>query len=339
VPLLDRADPRRSLVLCLGLAAGGYGLVALLPFALPALALALLVVGVGFGSNALLVKALAGAADAGRLTRYSALNVAVNAGAALGPLGQTWLFLHLGPRSSFAAAAACFAAAAILMSRYPSHASTRARAPVSWLRTLRHCLAIVNVRVAVIAYGLLLLLATQLYAVLPLMATRLLHATDLLGVYFALNAVVVVVAQMPATRLAAALGISPANLIRLGFLSYGVGFLLLWLWPVWQVAFVMVVTCSLAEVLIPPGLDSILASALPASMRVSGFALTAAAAASGEAIGLSIGVAAAGQLALHGELQDWYGVLAVAAAAAIAPTALMAAGPRLGTPAPRDPEG
>jgi MFS family permease len=113
------------------------------------------------------------------------------------------------------------------------------------------------------------------------------------------------------------LGMSPGVMLRLGFASYGIGFLLLWLWPAWGTAFAMVACCSLAEVLVPPGIDSTMAAALPPRMRVSGFSVSAAASAAGDAAGLSIGVLGAGQLAIHHQLQLWYGVLAGCAAVAM----------------------
>jgi DHA1 family multidrug resistance protein-like MFS transporter len=326
-PLFNGLEPRLALLLSLAAAAAGYGAVSALPPAPLTLALAAVLVGAGYGSNGLVVKALAASRPERRLVRYSALNVAVNTGAAVGPLVETWLFLHAGPRSAFVAAAATFAVATLILLRLPPDRPWEPAGAGDWLRMLGHCLTIRGVRRAMVAFTGLMFLTSQLYAILPLAATRLLDAADLLGVYFAVNAVLVVVLQLPVTRLAARLAISPDRLIRAGFASYALGFLALWIWPTWQTAFAMVLCCSLAEVLVPPGIDSLMAASVPPSMRVSGFSLSTAAGALGEVAGVSIGVAAAGQLALHHELQVWYGILAAGAVAALGLAVLMAGRP------------
>lgn len=322
-PLVTGFEPRRAMVACLGAASASYLAVALLPPSAPALALAALAVGAGYGTTGLLVKALAAGRAERRLIRYSALNVAINVGAAVGPLIVTWVFFHIGSRGVFVFAAACFAAAVPFVLGLPTLRPESAGA-VEWLRGLRACLGLPGVRRAAYAGVWLFFLSSQLYAILPLAATRLLNAADLLGALFTLNAVLVVGLQLPVTQLATRLRLSPTGMILLGFAGYGIGFLLLWLWPAWWTAFVMVSCCSLAEILVPPGMDSIMAGAVPFGMRVPAFTISAACGAIGDAAGLSIGVLVAGQLALHHGLQLWYGVLTGCAAVAILGTVLLA---------------
>jgi MFS family permease len=179
------------------------------------------------------------------------------------------------------------------------------------------------VRQSILVRILLFVMTSQLYAVFPLAATRMLDAAALLGIYFTVNAILVSLGQIPVTRLAVALSASPRALIAGGFASYSLGFLVLWLWPNRLVAFVMVAACSLAEMLIPPPTDSLVGSALPDSLRVAGFTLNMLAAAVGEAVGVFTGVWAAGRLSQGGRLSLWYGALAIASLGAVILTALV----------------
>lgn len=315
-PLLDRVEPRRALGTVLGCAAAGYAVLASAAASTAVLVVALPIVGTAFGCNALLVKALTATYDRDRIVRYSALNAALNAGAALGPLVGTALFFASTPRATFALASACFALGAVVALRLP--ARTGERPPrVPWLDSLRTCASSRDVRRAVVAMAWVFVFASQLYAVLPLAATHLLGSPHLLGVCFALNALVVVALQMPVARLAVRLDVAPRALLALGFVSYGAGFLLLWAWPSWPAALAMVVTCSIAEVLMPPAVDATMAAALPPSMRVSGFSLNSVAGALGEGAGVGLGVAAARHLADAGRLELWYAVLALCALVAL----------------------
>lgn len=327
-PLLDRMPARSALMLCLSAGAAGYLVLSALPYTTATFAAAVLLVGAGFGGNTLRVYALASGREEGRLYRYSALNVATNVAAAIGPLFGTWLFLHLGPRSPFALAAATFVAAMALLLRVPGEDLEHAARPQGFIRALGTCLASPGVRQSIVVRTLLFVMTSQLYAVFPLAATRMLNAAGLLGIYFTVNALLVSVGQIPVTRLAMALAASPRVLISAGFASYSLGFLSLFLWPNRLVAFAMVAGCSLAEMLIPPPTDSLVGSALPDSLRVAGFTLNMLAAALGEAVGVFSGVWAAGQLIPGRRLSLWYGVLALASFGAVIVTALMVRRPR-----------
>jgi MFS transporter, DHA1 family, multidrug resistance protein len=322
-PVLDRLPPRPALMLCLALGIAGYMLLSLLPYSSATFAAAVLLAGAGFGGNTLRVYALASGQETGRLYRYSALNVATNVAAAIGPLFGTWLFLHLGPRSPFALATAAFLAAAALVLLIPGESLEQPARSEGWWSALRACLASPGLRQSMLVRTLLFVMTSQLYAVFPLAATRMLDAAGLLGIYFTVNALLVSVGQIPVTRLAMALSASPRALIAAGFASYSLGFALLWLWPNRVVAFGMVAACSLAETLIPPPTDSLVGSALPDSLRVAGFTLNMLAAAAGEAVGVFTGVWAAGRLSQGGKLSLWYGVLALISFGAVVLTTLL----------------
>jgi MFS transporter, DHA1 family, multidrug resistance protein len=316
-PVLDGLPPRAALLLSVWLAALAYLALAFFPPAVLPMVAALPLVGAGYGSNSLLVKALAAGREHGRLIRYGSINAALNAGAALGPLLGTWLFLHVSGRAAFAMAGGCFAAAGLVVLGLRHHGRAALGPRVHWIPALRRCLAVPDLRRALVFTAVAFFLYSQLYTILPISATGLLGAPDALGAYFALNAVLVIGAQIPISRRASRGTAPPARLVQLGYASFGVGYLLVWLWPTWQVAFLAVVAWSLAEMLVLPGIDAITAGALPAELRISGFSLASVAMAAGEGSGSFVGVAAAGQLVLHHQLRDWYGVLALCAVAAI----------------------
>ena len=316
-PVLDRLQPRAALLLSVSLAGMAYLALAVFPPAVLPMILALPMAGAGYGSNALMVKALAAGRERGRLIRYGSINAALNAGAAIGPLLATWLFLHVSARSAFAMASVCFAAAGLVLLGLRRPGRPAPGPPVHWAAALRRCLAVPDLRSALVFTAVTFFLYSQLYTILPISATHLLGAPDALGAYFALNALLIIGAQIPISRRASRSSSPPARLVQLGFACFGAGYLLVWLWPTWQVAFLAVVAWSLAEMLVLPGIDAITAAALPGELRISGFSLAAVATAAGEGSGSFVGVAAAGQLVVHHQLATWYGVLALCAAAAV----------------------
>lgn len=327
-PVLDRLQPRTALMLSLGAAALGYVALAVFPPAALLLLPVLPLVGAGYGSNALLVKSMVAGGERGRLVRYAAVSAGMNAGSALGPLLGVWLFLHVGANSAFAMAAACFAGAGLITFWLPRRPAAGAASHVSWLDSLRSCLGIAGFRRALLFIGLLFFLYSQLYATLPLAATQLLGTPDLLGPFFALNAVLVICAQIPISRLISAASIPPGRLVKLGYATYAISFLFFWLWPNWGVAFAAMVGWSLAEMLLLPGIDAMTASALPPRLRISGFSLGSVAMALGEGSGAFVGVAVAGQLALNHQLRAWYGALFGCAVAAVVIAVVVGGGTR-----------
>jgi hypothetical protein len=153
-------------------------------------------------------------------------------------------------------------------------------------------------------------LYTQSYATLPLFVSEGVHRSDLLGSVFALNAILVVVGQLPVSRLVTSLRIPSSQLVLLAFLPFALGFTILWLVPQLPTIYIAVFLWTLGEMLLMPALDTLVAEGALMEYKQTGFALNSLAVSLGEGIGNFIGVAIAGFLLQSGHLSTLYTFLA-----------------------------
>lgn len=330
-PVMDRLPARTALLTSVGLTAAGYLGLAATSGPLPLLVL-LPVIGAGYGTNSLIVKALAAEGRAGgdrALLRYASINTGLNVAAAVGPWLGNVLFFETSPRHVFLMAAATSAAAGLLALRQPATAWRRA-GDVSWLAGLRTSLSIPELRDAALLLAMGFFLYSQLFATLPVVTKDLLGTPHLLGTFFAVNAVLVICLQLPVSRLSLRRGLGHRQLIPGGYVLYAAGFALLWAAPTWQAAYAAVALWTLGEMVLVPSVDVMVASSVPRELRLIGFSLTAVAMAVGEGAGSFFGVSLAGRLGPSGDLRHLYAVFAV--------VALLALGVAVATRRPRSPD-
>ena len=314
--LVSRLSPRQAVVGSMLLGAAGYAGIAFTSD--PALLVVFLpLVGAGYGSNELVVKSLAAETqERSRLLRYATINTGLNVAAAVGPLIGNTVFLHWEPRGVFVVAAAAFAVAAIAALRLPNGRPTGVRT-VRATRTMLDLLREPLVRHVLLLIALGFLLYAQLFATLPLAAHSLLDAPEVLGGYFVLNAILAGVGQVPINRLAQRLGAEPNTLVRMSYGCFGAGFALLWLFPRWEVGYASVALWTLGEILLGPAVDTLLAGAVPAGLRILAFTLAAGAMALGEGLGALTAIPLAGYLADEGRFADLYFALLVLAGVSV----------------------
>lgn len=311
-PLLDHLSPRAALLIATAL--GSIGYFGLLFTAQPLLMmLCFIIIGVGYGSNAILIKVLAAPGQGtSRLMRYASINTSLNIGAAVGPVIGNTLFLHWNPHLLFFFPAGMFALAGLVSLMLPT-AETQQQQRVRWITMLGQALNLPIVRQNLLFVFAGFFLYSQLFATLPLITNTLFHTPELLSSFFALNALIIVFGQVPATRLLVSLKLSPRLLLRTSFLMYVAGFVLIWLLPYWQVAYPAVVLWTTGEMLIFPSLDTLLAGEITAELRVTCFSLSAVAVAFAEGIGSLLGVWIIGYLTPLNQLRQLYLLFAIIA--------------------------
>ena len=327
-PLIDQLSPRIALLLSTSLGCLGY--IGLIFVSHPLLLLALFcVIGIGYGSNALLIKALAASGvGASRLLRYASINTGLNIGAAIGPIVGNTLFLHWNPHLLFLFPACMFALAGFICLLFQGEEKHEA-VQSHWIKSLHSALQYSIVRQNMLFVFAGFFLYSQIFSTLPLVTRLLFHAPDLLSSYFALNALLIVLVQIPATRLMISIGLSPRLLLRVSLLMYTAGFILIWLLPYWQIAFPAVVLWTGGEMLLFPALDTMMAAEIPASLRITCFSLSAVAVAFGEGFGSLLGVWVVGVLSPLGQIRHLYVFFAVFAAVTLAAALLIIRRPRV----------
>ncbi len=312
-PLIDRFSPRTALLFATLF--GSLGYVGLVFASHPLLLMALFcVIGIGYGSNSLLLKSLAASGPgASRLIRYASINMGLNIGAAVGPIVGNTLFLHWNPHLLFLFPACMFVLAGITCLLFPA-TETHAAVQGHWIESMRSAFRYSAMRQNMLFVFAGFFLYSQIYSTLPLVTSLLFHTPELLSSFFALNALLNILFTIPATRFAVSIGLSPRLLLYMGLLMYMAGFILIWLLPYWSLAFPAVALWTGGEMLIFPALDTMMAEGIPASLRITSFSLSAVAVAFGEGLGSLLGVWVVGFLAPTGQIRHLYMLFAVFAA-------------------------
>ncbi|MFF8566777.1 MFS transporter [Streptomyces albidoflavus] len=319
---LERFPARGCMTGGLLLAAGAFmALAARPPF--PVLLALLLVAGCGISVNGLTVRAYVALAVPGSGSRhklFTAVNLAVNVAAALGPVAGTFLVWAGRDERLWLAVGGCYLlAAATTRLMMPPVPATRGE-----VSTLRRRLSVVRSILrspyarrlaAVTAVGWFVY--AQLFSALPLFLADLVDRRAV-AAYFTANAVAVILLQAPVSALVARrleAGASPLALLRHGCLLLALAFPLMGIVAQrpWLV-FAGVVVFSLGEALYVPLVDTAFADLAPESAYES-FNARQIVTAAGESLGSFAG--AAGYLALAGHLGHGAWFLLVGAAALV----------------------
>lgn len=320
-PLVDRLPMHQATFLALFLTSLGYLGMAVIRTPLLVMPL-LLVVGVGHGTNALLVKTLAahsGSSDkSGKspFLRYASLSTALNLGSAIGSVVGSTLLVHGSAGGVFLLAAIMYALSGLIAMRLPSKELGESRRP-NWGTGLRLSLKLPALQRAMLFAFLGWFLLTQLYSSLPLFVSTAVHRPELLGSVFALNAVLVVAGVLPLSKIIVRLRLPVSQLVLFGFLSFAGGFALLWFFPYWQVVYAAVVLWTLGEMLLTPALDTLVAEGALFEYKHIAFTLNTIAVGLGEAIGNFVGVALAGWLIRYGNVSYFYALFTLGAVGAM----------------------
>jgi len=317
--LADRFGRRQLLVLALALRVVGY-----LAFAaagsVAAFVAAAVLVGAGGAVLAPAIKALIAEEGGDRvLDGYALRNVAVNVGAALGPLlGSVMLVWNFDIAFLIAAGAQGGALLLVLRGVPPGPSTAQREAgdvrPAS-LATLVRDGRLVRLTLASIGFWIPY---TQLGLSFPLYIESEVDASWIVGVFAAANAALCVLLQTPVLgRASRAFGYSA--LLPAGMASVAAGFLCLAALPVLIGAGVFVVLFSLGEILVLTTLDTATGGLAPAGGSGAYFGFGALGWAAGALLGGTIGGAVYDAAASEGALRlVWLGYAAIALGAGAA---------------------
>lgn len=321
-PLANRFPIKQAVCLALFLTSLGYlglffakTLLLIIPL--------LLVVGIGHGTNALLVKTMVANAKTqankqnnSTFLRYSLLTTGINLMAAIGSFTGSTLLVHSSARGVFILASGMYALSGFITLGLPSQEHSQLQS-TNWSAGLSRSLRVPALWRAGLAAAFGWFLYTQSYATLPLFVSEGVHRIDLLGTMFALNALLVVLVQLPISKAMTYLRLPIADSIFLAFLSFAAGFALLWLVPTWQMIYVSVSLWTLGEILLMPALDTLVAVGGLAEYKQVAFTLNSVAISLGEGAGNLVGLSLAGWLLKSGNLNTLYAILSLCALTAL----------------------
>ncbi|WP_460834998.1 MFS transporter [Nocardioides hungaricus] len=245
--------------------------------------------GVGYGAIVLAIKVqlVGDQTDAGeRLSALSRLAIALNLGAAVGPVLAGLALSEVGSSRTFFGAAVIALTSAVLASRMPSGNVTRTeKFQFSALRRV----ADLDVAIALASVVVAFAFYAQLASVLPLVVNSAL-GVRFVGLVFVVNAVVVMAAQIPVTRLIDSVPSLDRQAGPVGLVLFVVGFATLAVSSGIVGVVVSVVAISLAECVVLPFVERYLADRLAQDGLAVAFTLSAVAMGVGETLGSLVGV-------------------------------------------------
>ncbi|HEU5226169.1 MAG TPA: MFS transporter [Ktedonobacteraceae bacterium] len=324
-PVIDRFPVHQATFMALFLT--GFSYLGMSVAKTPILVMALLLsAGIGHGTNSLLVKTLAAHSTNSKKSevkllffRYASLTTGINIAAAVGAFAGSTLLFHWSASVVFLLAATAYILAGLIAMCLPSNQLEEQQRP-KWGAGLKLSLRRLPLWRAMLFAFMGWFLYTQSYASLPLFVSDAVHRPDLLGSVFALNAILVVIGQVPLSRLIIRLHVSILQIIILAFLAFAGGFALLWFFPIWQIVYAAVALWTLGEILLMPALDTLVADGALAEHKQVAFTLNAAAVSLGEGIGNFIGVSGAESLLNSGNLHYLYTFFTLGAISAMVMT-------------------
>jgi MFS transporter, DHA1 family, multidrug resistance protein len=258
---------------------------------LPWVGVALL--GIGYGAVVLSIKvALVEAAETedARLRVLAWLSMGVNLGAAIGPSAAGLLLSSSGARAALiAGAVVCSTAAGV--SLLVSSPLGKADSPQFRWRDLA-CAFTPGVRFQLLVLMVAFFLYAQLSSTLPVHVARS-SGPALIGLVFTLNALIVIVLQVPVTIFTERSPGSDRHAAPAGLFLFGAGFAILAISSELSAVLGCVFLISIAECLLLPYVERDLAQRLQGRGLAVAFSLSAAAMGLGETLGATVGVSAA----------------------------------------------
>ncbi|MEV5599008.1 MFS transporter [Streptomyces sp. NPDC052496] len=318
---LHRAPVRTTMVGGLLLAGCGFGA---LPWApgVPGMLCCLALAGFGISVNGLSARAyvlVALSSPGERTAVFSAIQVAVNVSAAVGPVAANFLFSgrHYGLLLGVVAALYALAAATVLVTvgRGLRLSDGSGRPPLR-LGLLKVMVTDPGVRRASWVTVVGSLLYAQLFSALVLQVALLTTEPSLRAAFFSLNAVLVIVLQIPVAfvmKRGMERGRSPMRYLLLGLLAFSCSFAVLGVCgDALVAAFAAVTVFTLAETLFTPTVSTVFAELGDGRPAVEVLGFRQVATAAGESAGSFVGGTFFSLAAAHHALPVFWYALAAA---------------------------
>lgn len=304
---LETQPARRCMVGALVLPAAAFAALGLARD-LPAVLVLLVVAGLGISVNGVVARATVANAvpERGqRLEVFSAINVAVNVAASVGPLAGALAYRSDAPERLLLPIAGCYVGAALIVAvtlpRTPAERAVGPSSPLARARALAGLARVPGVwRIAAVC-ALGWFLYAQLFSAFPLFLADVVHQRELAATYFTANAVLVIALQVPLGRLATKLlgrGRTLAGVMATGCALIAGAFAGLGAFP-WTVVlgYLAIAVFSMGEMLFTPLVDTAFAE-VPSPSTMDRYNARQVVAAVGESAGSLVG--ASGYLVLRG---------------------------------------
>lgn len=288
-PLIEIFSVRSALFYSMISCAFGYALL-IEAKAIPIIFFALLLIGIGYGTNGLIIRSIISFVKKNNtLSGYAALNMVTNLAAAVGPLCGT-LFMTKYPHYGLCLfSASVFAITATIIGLFPIHSYSEMD-NVFCFKGLFKLFFDKNFRFVFYITIFSWFLLAQFFSLLPLYLTKGLNSSFLLGSIYLLNSTIIVLFSLPLNRWITHRSISLFWQLFFSFLLFFIGFLMLILFQNRGGFYLSILAWSFAESVMTPALNFLIIKVTQPNLRFSGFAMNGIAMGIGEGIGNFTGV-------------------------------------------------
>lgn len=318
-PFIDSISPRRVIPTAIALSFVGYIGMAYTQSATAA-GLCMLLIGTGYGINGMLVTTLVSyTAQQSRnaFPMYALMNTGTNLAASVAPIVANWLRLEVSPEAPFLFAAAIMCASFCLSMFIRSDIPSNYRdvrffkAAIPLLRRPDFMLMLGMVVIGWMVY-------TQKFSATTLFVNSVLQLPDYVGLILTVNAVIVLLISLPLGSYIRFHGFDGHKVLALSFVLYALAYALLAAWTTFYGLWVSLALWSVAEALLMPQLNALVAEYTHVRDRLAGFSLSAGAIGLGEASGNALGASSMHSAIVTGNAWSVYAALAVISAVACA---------------------
>ncbi|WP_412057401.1 MFS transporter [Bartonella sp. DGB2] len=300
-PILNLIPSRHIMPLMCLLSAIGYLLLAQVSN-IPLICLSLFMIGFGYASNGMYVKALVAEYKSEKnnslLLRYSGLNVVFNVASAIAPLFSTSIFSHAGPKYFFLISGAILFTCSIL--NYFLHPKNIHLTPqIGLWSSIKAHIFDKKLNILFLYTTFTWLLYAQLNSAIPLYVANVLNQFNLVGYLFFINASIVILLSYPLALLLARYDFSPTNLLLIGFFCYLFGFIIITIGETFLYVTLAIILWTFAEIIMMPALSVFLAQITKPESLINLIGINSIALGIGEGLGGLIGAMAVLNYAEH----------------------------------------
>lgn len=247
--------------------------------------------GVAYGTNSILIRAVAGATEDShqRAAIFVRLSVITNMASMLAPLIALYLFNHLSPRLPFIIASAlmfCFSLIVLCgRKHWPELAAQK-----KWLHALREQLHDATLRHYFLLTALCWMIYSQLFTALPLQVNKVLGTTSPFGFLLTFNAIISIVLAPRLQTLFSRYNIKAFQTICFSLAAHAAGSLWLHYATTLSELYMALFIWTLGELLLIPTLQSCVSGYATKNILVSVLAINSVAMGIGEGAGGFLGI-------------------------------------------------
>ena len=291
-PIIDLIGSQKSMFISMMLCSLGYLLLGLTHKSI-FIMLSLLIIGVGYGSNSLIIKCLISSVKHGTLSsRFIWLNVATNIMASIGPFIGNLILINFPTYCLFLFSASLFFITAIII--LLSKTDVAFVPQQNLIKEVKSQLRLRKTYYVILLAVFCWFLIAQFFSFLPIYITNGLNQQPIIGQVFLINSAIIILLSIPISNFLTKHRILMQRQLLIFFVTFLIGLIILMAQQNIFGLYLAAILWSIGELIMTPALNTLVAKMVNKTALLSTFAINAIAMGIGEGLGNFIGVLLAG---------------------------------------------